>query len=152
LQGTSLVKDIAPEPSTRTSPTVSVLGGRVLFAANDLAHGTEPWISDGTPQGTTLVKDITPGPSSSRLGAGVAVGSDLFFGAADTDQGLDLWRTDGTAVGTSLVKDFAPASPAGLSYGVPPVALDGTVLYFGVETSGYVRLWRTEAATGRSRI
>jgi ELWxxDGT repeat protein len=38
--------------------------GRVLFAADDGAHGHEPWISDGTGAGTRLLADVAPEASS----------------------------------------------------------------------------------------
>ncbi|NTW00952.1 MAG: hypothetical protein HGA19_06515, partial [Oscillochloris sp.] len=38
--------------------TVTSLGGRLIFLADDSIHGGEPWVSDGTPTGTLMLKDI----------------------------------------------------------------------------------------------
>lgn len=35
--------------------------GPVFFLAGDLKHGSELWVTDGTPEGSLLVKDIYPG-------------------------------------------------------------------------------------------
>jgi len=42
------------------------LGGVLIFAATDPAHGTELWRSDGTAAGTALIKDINPDRSRRR--------------------------------------------------------------------------------------
>jgi ELWxxDGT repeat protein len=59
-----------------------------FFVEYDDAHGSELWVSDGSPASTRLVRDILPGPSSSftySTPAPVAIGSDLFF-AVDEGQ------------------------------------------------------------------
>jgi ELWxxDGT repeat protein len=39
-----------------------VVGERVYYSLDDGVHGSEPWVSDGTPGGTHLVHDFCPGP------------------------------------------------------------------------------------------
>ncbi|MBO0929816.1 T9SS type A sorting domain-containing protein [Fibrella aquatilis] len=83
LQGTSLVKDIAP--GTKSSRygyeaitgniTVSdiagdnkpvVLNGIMYFEANDGTHGYEIWRSDGTDKGTFMITEINEGAAYDR--------------------------------------------------------------------------------------
>ena len=59
------VKDIRPG-SVRSKPRRMVeYRGDVYFDANDGAHGTELWRTDGTARGTELAADIVPGAESS---------------------------------------------------------------------------------------
>ena len=44
--------------------------GLTVFAAEDVEHGIEPWVTDGTPAGTHLLADLEPGPGSGSLGTG----------------------------------------------------------------------------------
>ena len=105
---------------------VGVLGGKLLFAGNSIAHpDVELWSSLGkTPghpgsPGTVEVKDIDPflmeighhdcGPASSVPGPGVAIGDGrLVFAADDGTAGRELWVTDGSRAGTHLVRDINP--------------------------------------------
>jgi len=95
---------------TQTSRTVKVIldpnKERVVKFLYDPAHGTEPWITDGTPLGTYLLKDTNTnryGISSS--GYAVAIGNTVYFsGFYDGDD--ELWKTDGTPEGTVMVKNI----------------------------------------------
>ena len=77
-----------------------------LYFANDGAHGTELWKTDGTGAGTAMVKDIWSGSVSSKPTWLTDVGGTLYFSARDTTHGRELWKSDGTAAGTTLVKDI----------------------------------------------
>jgi len=67
VEGTQLVEDINPCAGNSVSgyygSTVASSTGRLFFAANDVTHGTELWVSDGTAAGTRMVKDINRKPS-----------------------------------------------------------------------------------------
>ncbi|MEZ5964052.1 MAG: hypothetical protein R3F56_09430 [Planctomycetota bacterium] len=51
----------------RAMRVLGALGGRVVFSANDSAHGTELWVTDGTAAGTSLLVDLTPGVGSTEF-------------------------------------------------------------------------------------
>ncbi len=89
-------------------PRPVALGEKLFFAASDPEHGTELWITDGTPAGTSLLADIAPGRFSSAPTGLVAAGGAVWFTAFDPRHGRELWRTDGTTAGTRLVQDISP--------------------------------------------
>ncbi|MBK8233813.1 MAG: hypothetical protein IPK72_25375 [Candidatus Eisenbacteria bacterium] len=103
--------DTAVELAVTSDPSsdreIRSLNGLALFVLGDPAHGTELWVSDGTPGGTELLLDLNPsGSSVPRLGAASA--GYIYFRAYDPTHGSELWRTDGTPGGTTLVADLVP--------------------------------------------
>ena len=85
-----MVKDIAPGPDGSHPEGLAVVGGQLLFAADDGTTGHEPWISDGTPHGTFRVADLHPGPDASSPEGFAALGSEVFFSADDGRHGREL--------------------------------------------------------------
>ncbi|MEZ5038386.1 MAG: MopE-related protein [Saprospiraceae bacterium] len=84
--------------------------GQVFFQADDVAHGEELWVTDGTNEGTMLVKDTRPGPASGEIETILDFNGRLFFSAIDTTVTLppyntNLWISDGTQTGTQKVLD-----------------------------------------------
>ncbi len=150
--GTVLVKDINPgadggeydeNPSSLTG-----VGGRLFFTADDGTHGTELWTSDGTKAGTVLVKDITPGAGGYGERAPyslTAVGGRLFFTADDGTHGVELWRSDGTRAGTVLVKDIKPGAGGYDDYAPSSLTNVGGRLFFAADDGTHGReLWRSD--------
>ncbi len=82
---------------------LAAVGTKLIFAASDLAHGTEIWASDGTAEGTGLVVDARPGLASVLGWAGIdryaeiqaprLVGTDSFvaFAGLSDAAGEELW-------------------------------------------------------------
>src|SRR5713226_1650081 len=109
-----LLKDINPGPMGSVAPSPRLplfvdVNHTAYFAANDGAHGSELWKSNGAAAGTLLVKDINPGASSSPTYL-TNVNGTLFFTAIDPVHGDELWRSNGTPAGTVLVKDIHPGT------------------------------------------
>ena len=77
--------------------SLTSVGGRVFFRADDGVHGSELWVSDGTPAGTELVADV-------NMGGGFAVSPK---GRADTTAGT--LRVKVTVPGAGTL-DVAPAA------------------------------------------
>ncbi len=71
-----------------------LFGGQIFFHGFDPQHGSEMWVSDGTPEGTHLYADMTPGPDSSIYGPLFLAGDKLFFCAYDAIHGRELWAMD----------------------------------------------------------
>jgi ELWxxDGT repeat protein len=86
------------------------LGSKVIFHANDGAHGFEPWITDGTVAGTRLLRDICPGACPSFTFSQASFGARMILSAEDPVHGRELWITNGTTAGTRLLKDICPGS------------------------------------------
>ena len=128
-------------PLPREPQSLTQVGDRLFFVANDPEHGWEVWTSDGTREGTHIVKDINP---VSDTGYGYrqpmlmrAWRGELYFSWFNESSGVELWKTDGTKKGTVLVKDHRPGAlrPEWLT------AMGGA-LYFLKGDSG--ELWKSD--------
>jgi len=108
--GTEMVADLDTQASS-VAPylplTPSQPPGLIYFGADDVDHGLEPWMSDGTNSGTVMLANIRPDPQpfTARIpfvatshGAVFPVGKD---GNTITEDAL--WSTDGSPGGTQLL-------------------------------------------------
>jgi trimeric autotransporter adhesin len=93
----TLVKDINPGTASSTITTMAAIGNKVVFHANSLQYGIEPWVSDGTDAGTVILKDLSSASFSSTPANLIDVNGTLFLSAADGDiNNNELWKSDGT--------------------------------------------------------
>lgn len=97
--------DNSVNPSSSPSE-MEPLGDALLFAADDIEHGNELWMTDGTEAGTRLLSDISSGRTSGNPSQITAVGDRAYFRAETLGQGVELWITDGTAQGTAIAADI----------------------------------------------
>ncbi len=126
--------------------SLTTIGARAFFAADDGIHGDELWVSDGTAAGT-MVLDVDPGGLSSLPSQLTNVSGTLFFAAEDLAHGFELWKTDGTAAGTTMVKDILP----GLAHSNPGFLtnVDGTLFLAANDGVHGIELWKSDGtATG----
>ena len=143
--GTTLVKDVNPEPykpaTARASDIANLVAvGRTLyFSANDGTNGLELWKSNGTEAGTTLVKDINPGPADSDPDQLTEFKGRLLFRADDGVHGSEMWRSNGTEASTQLLLDIEPG-PVGSEPG--ELTTSGPLLFFSASNpSAGEELW-----------
>ena len=98
-------------PGVVVQSSVAVVGTRAVFFASDAEHGTELWVSEGTPESTHLVVDLVPGPDSDSAGIDpnpmrLLRGQLLFI--VYNESTFHYWLTDGTAEGTRPLIDVDP--------------------------------------------
>lgn len=100
------------------------------------SSGTEPWVSDGTPEGTRLVGDFAPGTGSSYPGPFTQIGDSVYFTAPRaTAIGLYRFADDEPSLVLEALEPLAMAKP--------PVVLDDA-MYWVSESNG--RLYKFEPA------
>jgi len=141
--GTVVVHQFPHQPVSSFLDTpylgLTVLGSRLVFAADDGIHGSEPWSSDGTADGTAMLRDVLPGPAGSGVTSFVAAAGQLYFAADDGGHGFEPWRTDGTPEGTHLVQDIAPEGASSYPAGF---TLAGDKLFFSADDGIFgTELW-----------
>jgi ELWxxDGT repeat protein len=102
--GTFMVADINPGSVTpwrngSYPANLTDVNGTLFFTANDGAHGTQLWTTDGTAAGTVMLTDVnasgggfagSPLPSPRYF---IDVDGKLYFTAADGTHGNELWES-----------------------------------------------------------
>jgi ELWxxDGT repeat protein len=129
-EGTVLLRDVypgavpspvpgAPSPANFSNPhALTSSHGVLYFFADDGAHGTELWQSDGTPEGTVLAVDVNPGPAGALSFPGstplLGAWSGVYLQADDGTHGVELRRHVGNEEGNR-----PPIPHAGGPYVIP---------------------------------
>lgn len=156
--GTRLLADIVPGLQGSSpfwaSSGMALGDGRLLFPADDGAHGTEFWITDGTEGGTRLFADIRPGSGSSNPDFVAALGDGRFlFLADDGTHGRELWATDGTPEGTRLLADIRNGTESSgiWKQGILPLG-DGRLLFAADDGVRGRELWVTDGTPEGTRL
>jgi ELWxxDGT repeat protein len=124
---------------------LTVIGGRLWFAAAAAGTGTEVWTSDGTAAGTQMVKDINPGTGSSSPTGFTEHAGMIYFSAIDGVTGREPWKSDGTDAGTMLLRDIRSGS--GSSTPVQLEAVGSTLFFRATEAATGSELWKTDGTT-----
>ena len=135
--GTRIVKDIIPGPTSSNVVWLTRFNDKVVFQADDGVNGAELWISDGTEQGTYMVKDIHELASSDPKGFTQLNETQFVFAAKNFDSeeyngGQHwLWVSDGTEEGTKLIYECKMGYP-GTDNGSPysPYCRVGRKVFF----------------------
>ncbi|HEV7671298.1 MAG TPA: hypothetical protein VGS22_22500 [Thermoanaerobaculia bacterium] len=139
--GTILVSDLSGGSQARD---LTLVRGKLFFAAFLPETGTELWTSEGTAATTRSVTDLRPGPRGSQPQNLKAVGARVVFAAEDGTSGLEPWSSDGTREGTVRLGDIAPGVAA--SSPGPFSVANGQIL-FGADDGEHGReLWAVPVA------
>jgi ELWxxDGT repeat protein len=128
-----------PGVAVQSGPVI--VGSRAVFSAEDAEHGTELWVTEGTPASTHLVVDLVPGPApGAYLDRPSLLRGQLLFGLWDSSE---LWLTDGTAEGTRRLVEVDPLLAPLERSGAHSWAEAGGKLYFlgSAEYGGEAHLW-----------
>jgi len=141
-EGTQRVVELPDGISIDVDGGAAAAGQRLIFKAEDAAHGKEPWVTDGTASGTHLLSDVAAGAAASDVEQFRALGAEAWFTAVTPANGRELWRSDGTPEGTKLAADLVSgpesSNPTILGIagtrvfvtrngGIVAIATDGTV-------------------------
>jgi len=143
-EGTMVLRDFGAQKFTgnqRRLTEMVTLGDLLIFDGYDDEHGSEPWVSDGTPEGTRLLVDSAPGNSFFANPRGFTrIGDYVYFFASGQLNGpLALWRTDGTREGTTIFADLPGES------GPQDIQVINDRIVFSAFRSGQtVKLWTTD--------
>ena len=151
FEGTTLLKDIYPGPSSSIPVGFTTLNDILLFAANDGQIGHELWRTDGTESGTYLVLDMIPGAAAGGPVVPLSTYTyPVFCPAKHETAGYEPWLTDGTAAGTFLLKDIN----VGPDFSFPSLVYrtEGLYLFTAEEPSAGSELWSSDGTTDGTQL
>jgi ELWxxDGT repeat protein len=152
LTAPRLLKDIVPGGSSDPNQFTPLADGRVLFTANDVVHGRELWVTDGTEAGTRMLRDIGLGGNTSGPEKLTALPNGTVLFTADNGQnGRELWVTNGTETGTRLLKDIQGGTAASQisDFNLLP---NGRVLFTANDGAHGPELWSTDGTAAGTQL
>lgn len=146
-----LVKDINSGWMGSAPTSMTKVGDRLFFNADDGVHGQELWVTDGAESGTYIVIDLVPGADGSVPQWYMAdLNGIAIFYADNNDDGFDLYRSDGTQPGTNWIGEVTdngdpiPEGSCTFSFYYFEHA-EGTVFFMGEdEALNREALWKTD--------
>lgn len=143
-EGTA-VSTIQLNPNISTGGQGSMLNGKYIFSGTTPVHGTDLFLTDGTPDGTIVLKDIQSNSASSFPDDFTVHNGWVYFTAEKSGEGRELWRTNGTPEGTTLVKDINPGSAHSNTAGSYEITPFGNLLIFSAKgDANGIELWKTD--------
>ena len=154
-QGTRPLKDVVPGPGHSGPDNVTNYHDTILyFTCNDLIHGEELWMSDGTGTETRLAADLWMSekqhPQSLNPAGLTALGNAAIFCATEPQHGTELWISDGTLGGTHMIADLNPGPADSHPRELTPMS--GYVYFTADAPSSGSELWRTDGSSQGTTI
>lgn len=123
-------------------PAAVLPDGRLVFAGDGDADGTQPWVSDGTAKGTQQIAAVSDDPDGFDCRGGFhRVGDRVAFRIGQADTGVELWTTQGTPGSTALLKDLRPGAD---SSNPGTFAVIGDRLFFAATTEAGREPWASD--------
>ncbi len=113
VSGTRRLKDIRPGRKGSSPASLTVLGERIYFSADDGKHGRELWISDGTFGGTKLFKDLLRGTRGASPTELTVLHDWLFLSAENPDGKAETWLSNGSTSGFWRIDTDRAHAPRG---------------------------------------
>jgi ELWxxDGT repeat protein len=145
---TTVVKDIqhVTTPGSDAGLQMTALRNKVIFTAFDYAHGSEPFMSDGTKAGTHLLSNIRPGDISSSPFSYLSKGRFVYFIAYTADSTYAIFKTNGTREG---LQKITPDQSKYTTYIQDYDIADNGIVFYLLNNSNDYQLWRSDGtATG----
>jgi ELWxxDGT repeat protein len=135
-----------------SATTTAVLGGTMIFVADDGVDGPAVWSSDGTTAGTVLLAPVAATRHVTFTGA---AGDEEVYFVGDSPTGPTFWETDGTLAGTTLLSSL-PLPPSG----GPPYApgqyhltlAAGRLFFISSDGKGGQDLWSSDGTAAGTSI
>ena len=148
---TRLSKQAMSNGSLGSYPTpLTEAGGRLFFFAEDVVHGRELWVSNGTAEGTKLVRELVPGTQGLPHTELLAWRDRVWFRSEIAGDGTRIWSSDGTCSGT---RELFPGPRYTQVISSSNVAPTRSQLFFSARdrVSGLEHLWVSDGSATNCR-
>jgi len=141
-------------PKPYSEPSLIKIDDKLLFNNQDLEHGEELWVSDGTTEGTEFLVDLDSGnndsisyPNYVNLTTDRNIkymkGSYYFVTISSSSQGNQLWKSDGTVNGTNYIQTLNERS----TENVRLESMNSILYYNAFSEENGSALWRNDGTT-----